>query len=77
MHLNKTWAQPYTNKLEQFEGGESKQEKDRIPWRNMCSEDERMVIHQASQTNMTLHNLFWKAEKKILTLQPVFSLKKP
>lgn len=65
MHLKKAWAQPYTNKLEQFGGRESKWEKQRTPWRNMCSDDERMLIHQASQTNMTLHNLFWKAEKKI------------
>lgn len=27
-----------------------------------------MLTHQASQTNTTLHNLFWKAEKKISTV---------
>lgn len=33
----------------------------------MHSKAERMLIHQASQTNMTLHNLFWNAEKRIGT----------
>lgn len=71
------WAVSYTNKLEQFGGRANKQEKDRTSYGNKCSEAERMLIHQASQTNTTLHNLFWKAEKKIWSVSPVFSLKKP
>lgn len=69
------WAQPYNNKLEQFGAGESKQEKDRTPWRNVLwgwKEGHPPLrikgCPSTSQTNMTLHNLFWKAEKKTLTV---------
>lgn len=36
-----------------------------------------MLIHQVSQTNTTLHNLFWKAEKKISSVSAcIFPQKK-